>query len=1050
MVLAALGRPAQGQTTIVAGPTTTEIVASVGQQVTVPIAVDLTGAPGVKLGAYRLSFRWNPSLLSFVATAGGSFGAPVFNTDSAAQGVVKLAAAVPSGASGVVQLGGVTLEVRSIEAADTFDLAFQELVAAETFADLLPSLVVTGGLFCGGPVFGDVDNTGGIQARDAQIVLMYAVGLSLPHGTEIARGDVDANSKVDPRDALVILSKVVGLDVSQFRVGRFVVAACQGTSPAAVSILPRPVVLAQGDLFTLSAEVRDSRGKLMAGLNLGWSSSDTAKVKVTSSGLLRAVAQGSAVVTAAVAPGIRDTVTVTVGERHRWVVNPQLAQNQPSQVGSDLYPFSSIAQALARAQDGDTVFLASATYNEPISTTKQLVFLGDSTASILPTLSVPGGLAGVIVRPGLQIVRWIRVSNSAGGLWVSADRVEIGKARLNSLSGPALVVRGADTVRLSDVSVATAGGVGVMVDTAAVALFQRVRVAGVGGLPLPVLTGADYEVHAAGIVARADSVYLDSVAVEGVSPASLPDSQAVVGVLTVRSRVTSLRRVRISDIGWGERHDLLVLGIGADTVGTLVGDSLVVRRVGGSGIAIRGDTLAVRRARLEDVRGGVESEAQWVQIDSSAFSLQSRFDGCGIVLESSVAVALIRRVLIDQGAGGVCSSPVTGGEQVARVGNVEIRESVFRGSGVAIYLNPDSLTLESDTIVGAGWGVAVAGDSGSGSVRKLVARNLVVGPVPGAAFGAQHLQRVELVGLRTDSAGLGFDIPASVFVLDADTVLIQGSTIRNSQRNGFAALGSGRVVADSNEFVGSAGAGVVIAPLTRTGVDVWLSSNTIAQNDSFGVILPVLDALGSYDSIVVVKNTLRANRVGIGLDTVRAGTVSIDTNLVADNSQVGIALSRPAAGRLNSFFRNQEFGLAVFGGPGGADFGFSNFEGNAVAAYSAGPDSLYVRESWWGDVLGPRGCSTCDLSSSGDAILGSVAYLPFATDTVVGAPLGSLVFEASFTQGTSGVPNPITRLEARTPARDLSALRNWVGKKALYGSAALLPPRFFGVQGRVK
>jgi hypothetical protein len=974
LALSVVGRPAEGQIRVVAGPTTTEVVASVGQRVTLPVAVDMTGAGGTKLGAYRLSLRWDPELLRFSGAAGGAFGAPVFNTDSAAQGVVKFAAAVPGGADGIVNLGGVTLEVVSTRAADTFDLAFQELVAAETFANLLPHLVVTSAVFCGGPVFGDVDNNGAIQARDAQIVLMHAVGLALPAGSAISRGDVDADSKIDPRDALIILSRVVGLDVSQFRVGQFIVAPCRGTVPATLSIRPRPIVLAEGDLFAAAAEVRDSAGKLLAGLNLAWSSSDTSKVRVSGSGVMTAVALGSSVITAAVSPGVSDTVTVTVGERRRWVVNPLLAQHQASQIGSELYPFSSIGQALARARDGDTVFLASATYHEPISTTKQLVFLGDSVAGLPPTISVPGGAAGVITRRGQQIIRWIRVSNSGSGLWISADRVEIGNVRLEGVAGPALVVRGADTVRLKNVLVSTAGGVGVMVDTAAVAVFERVRVAGVGGLVLPVVTGADYRLHAAGIVARADSVYLDSVAVEGVTRASSPGSQGIVGVFALNSRVSALRRVRVADVAWDEHGEVLGLGIGADTVVKLVADSVLVRRVAGPGIGIRGDSLVVTRARLEAVRSGIDGGAR-------------------------------------------------------------------------------SVRLERSTIVGAGWGVRVFGDSTGGPVGELVVCNVVVGPLPGAAVAGFYLGRVELSGLETDTAAepvsASGSAPASVLLFDVDNILIQGSRIRNSRGSGLWAVNSGRVVADGNEFLRSAQAGVLVVPGAREGVDLRLSFNTVAEN-GLGVALPVFDSLGSYDSVVVVKNTLRGNWVGMGLDSVRAGTVVIDTNLAVDNVLAGVVLARPAVGRLNSFFRNQQAGLAVMGVPGGGDFGYSNFEGNGVGAYNAGADSLYVRQSWWGDSLGPRGCSTCNLASRGDSISGPVAYQPFATDTVAGAPLGAPLFGASLVQASTRVGVPPTQVNFEDLVGEFSGLGQRVSEGVRSALEALGVRLFFRTPGKLR
>ena len=206
-VLCALVRPVAAQT-IVAGPATTDLQGVAGDRLTMPIAVDLTGAPGIKLGSYRLSVRWKTAALKFIATGGAAFAAPVFNTDSAAQGVVKWAGANASGATGFFTLGSITFEVVSTGQADTLKLAFQEMTAAETFTNLLPQLTLTGTVFCGGPVWGDMNADGILQALDAQIVLMHAVGTAVADTT---RGDVDADTRVNPRDALIILSKVVGL-----------------------------------------------------------------------------------------------------------------------------------------------------------------------------------------------------------------------------------------------------------------------------------------------------------------------------------------------------------------------------------------------------------------------------------------------------------------------------------------------------------------------------------------------------------------------------------------------------------------------------------------------------------------------------------------------------------------------------------------------------------------------------------------------------------------------------------------------------------------------
>lgn len=957
-------RPAGGQITVVAGPATTEVTATPGSRITVPIAVDMSGAPGVKLGAYRLSFRWNPTLLGFVATAGGGFGSPVFNTDSVAQGTIKFSAAVATGASGIVNLGGVTLEVLSTAAADTFDLSFQELVAAETFSDLLPNLVVTKGLFCGGPLFGDLDGSGTIRALDAQLILMYAVGLPLPAGTEISRGDVDADSKVDPRDALVILSKVVGLDVSQFRVGRFVVGACQGSPPATISIKPRPLSLAQGDFFVASAEVRDSSGNLVTGVELQWSSNDTAIVKVAPSGGITALERGSAVVTAAVAPGISDTLTVTVAERHRWVVDPITAASQSSQIGSDLYPFSTIKQALARAVDGDTIALAVATYNEPISTTKQLVFLGDSGAAGVPTISVSNGIAGDISRPGKQIIRRLRVANSLSGLRIRADSVEITSVRLESIKGPALLVYGSRRSAFTNVSIAGTLGAGLWVDSTGGSLVtvQRSRVSGVEPAPVPLLVGAGYALHAAGIFARADSVVMDSVDVSALTGSEASDSALVLGIAVLNASHAVVNRARITDIGWGatgSHRATSGLAIAADTVGSLMVDSVILQRIGGSGVAIRGDSLRLSNALAEDIREAVADpgkgfqlvevqgvsglrvgrvvwgeaggearlrrlqikEVYWsgftlgaanVSLDSVAVQVvdQSGY-ACGLELDSTVILAQVNYARFHHpGLGiGVCSKdPVTTGDPAYhQTGFVVLRNSVIRGPFTAVHVHADSVLLENDSIQAMGWGIWQH-PGGSRQTRWLRVRDVRLHGGQFQGIYANSLLSLEIARVVLDSAqrsNPGSFATAAIEVYGTPSVRIDSSVVFGNHAGAVLVWDATRLSLYADTILGnyakeSASGGYS----SRGAVHLERIDSLVVRRNSFAdnrAAALRIQLGGAGDTVVVDSNTFRGTYQAIqafGADTL-SGRVEVRRNLFK-GSRFGTSTEQVGIGPVNT------------------------------------------------------------------------------------------------------------------------------------------------------
>ncbi len=809
-MLAAMGvaRPAAGQT-VVAGPTTTAINATPGERVTVPIGIDFTGAPGVNLGAYRLTLRWDPTLLGFAATGGSPFAAPVFNTDSTAQGVIKFAGANASGATGVFTLGSVSLDVVSTAKPDTLQLSFQELTAAGTFTNLLPVLTITSEIFCGGLIWGDLDADGVVKAVDAQIVLMHAVGL--PVSADTVRGDVDANSKVDPRDALVILSKVVGLNVSAFRVGQFLVPACVVRNVASVTILPgATLALAAGDLFTATAQVRDSSGNLASGLNLAWSSSDTTVAKVDASGKITALANGTATITAAVLPGVTGAATLTVGPRHRWVVNPLLAQGQPSEVGSDIYPFSTIAQAVSRAASGDTVEIAPATYTEPLSTTKQLVFLGDSTAAGMPVISRPDSVAGVLAASGKQVIRRLKVASSGVGLTIRADTVDLSSMTLGSTNGPALKILGSKRTTLRGVTVSTAGGAGIWVDSTGGGVITIVgaRVGGVGGLPAPFVSGAEYKVYAAGMLLRADSVSIDSSVVAGVmAPSNVSDTTAAfVGILTENTKRTLVRHSLVSDIAWGVNvgNGPSGLGIGADTTVTLeVRDSTTIQRVSGEGVAMRGDTIRVLATSISDAMGdaavsagdnfkaidvsdvvaqrirrgvrgkyglrasvrrsqflrsrgsGIVTGADTTAIDSVVVGvIDTTGYSCGVVVDSNAAVTTIDHSRIRHaGLGlGVCSrEPVTTGDYaIQSVGYVAISNSVIDGPYTAVHVHADSLLIQQDSLRAVGWGIY----QHSGAPRPtqwLRVRDVRIRGLLHQGIYAQGPTQLQVVGAYVDS-----------------------------------------------------------------------------------------------------------------------------------------------------------------------------------------------------------------------------------------------------------------------------------------------------------
>jgi len=84
------------------------VTAAVGGELTgqhlnsviVPIAVDMSGTGGAKLGSYTARLTWNPAALSFSGAQAGNFPLPQVNTDSIGYGVLKFTSISPAGTGG--------------------------------------------------------------------------------------------------------------------------------------------------------------------------------------------------------------------------------------------------------------------------------------------------------------------------------------------------------------------------------------------------------------------------------------------------------------------------------------------------------------------------------------------------------------------------------------------------------------------------------------------------------------------------------------------------------------------------------------------------------------------------------------------------------------------------------------------------------------------------------------------------------------------------------------------------------------------------------------
>lgn len=353
----------------------------VGQPFDIPIVVDMTGRPDL-LGAFALTLRWRPGVLQFQEGIGGTFGAVTANTDSAAQGVIRLTGANPAGVGGLVTLG-IGRFVPLTADTTTLALSFAQLYAAGTFADLRPSLTVTSGEYCAAVGrYGDINGDGVINSADALIALTNAVGL--PVGSyPIALGDVDSSGVTDTRDALIMLSDAVGIDVSAFpRVGRMLGGACATAIPVTIAIAPTAVTgVLVGQEVTFEARASGPTGALMTLPNAVFRSSDTTVLAFQGSPVVAVARAAGSVTVTAVRDG-KDSAqtTVTVVARRTTHYVDAKAASAPNQLGTQALPFATIGAALAVARGGDTVRPQPGRYGENLVVDSAIVLLGDTLA----------------------------------------------------------------------------------------------------------------------------------------------------------------------------------------------------------------------------------------------------------------------------------------------------------------------------------------------------------------------------------------------------------------------------------------------------------------------------------------------------------------------------------------------------------------------------------------------------------------------------------------------------------------------------------------------
>jgi len=843
---------------VVVGPLPSSLSAVPGASITVPVVADLTSSGGASLGSTALRLTWRAGTLSYVSTGTGALGAPTVNADSASAGILKVAVASPGGATGMAVLFNATFSVTGAPADTTIlGLTVGEITAAGTFADLKAITSATRASFCTSTgTWGDLNNDGSILANDAAAILLSAVGLSVPAGFSVANGDVDGSGTLDTRDALIVLSDAVGIPVTQFRVGRLNAGLCSLRSAASVQIQPRTATVAIGDSLPVTVVVKDSVGALVQGVGVVWQTKDSAIVRPGTAGSLVGVAPGSTYALVFAQPGVKDSVPVTVtSTRHVWYVNPVVAAaNLGVELGSQLYPFSSIDTALTRAAAGDTVRVGVADYG-PVRITKPLTVLGDSTAAGFPRLASTTAAPTlpalrVDTVPGLVTIRGLRLLNSQQGL--AANQVQtlvLGSISVEGARDVGLRVYGGDSVQLSHVSVVGAVGKGLELD-------------GVRVVALDHVTG--------------DAV--TSAASATVPPASLRVAQ-----------VTTLS------------GDSLSLGSAGAVVDS--GGAVTLHRIRVA--TSRGPALMVHATQVSVVAGDFSGAVAFgggtpTSYDSSSYTVAMRvtsgliqFDSTRVHNNRLFAVAFYGGSTVsmraDTVAGNYSGSTDDASSAIYDFGWLRLAQTAFVNNGPG-YADIEGLTTDSvtaDTTVFDGTDAHVydvaAFRMHGGAIRNASAPTLDVEHV-----GAVEIDSVQASGVDI----LAFGFYPAVYVYEADTVSVNGMNAHDNASgvlgvlNGSALRVTGGSMLNNSYGQYSQGArftvgaysvsdtrvyGLTLRDSTDVGIQIAPSGASRAVIDSSfleGSVTLVQESGASGDTLIVSRSSLTGfgGTSGTGVD----------------------------------------------------------------------------------------------------------------------------------------------------------------------------------------
>lgn len=858
MLALALAPRARAQT-IVVGPGESGLTALPGGFVTVPVVADLTASGGALLGTLVARLSWRPGVVRFVAAGIGTAGVPTLAADTAT-GQLRFAVANAAGLTGTPVLVNATFQALGAPGDTmTFGLAVDTARSAGTMADLLPITTTTTAGFCVSPGrYGDLNGNDSLTSFDALLIVSSAVGLSVEPFTTL-NGDVDGNGIVNTRDALIVLTATVGLPTAGFRVGQLNPGACTVRRAVSVGISPAGLSLAAGDQVPLAAVVRDSAGAVIGGQRVAWTARDTFVVRVDAVGTVTAIGLGTTRVIAVAAPGVLDSVTITVGGPRRvWYVNPALAAGNPVELGSSSLPFSRIQQAVDAAAQNDTVRIAAQAYGAGARITKPLVVIGDSTAFGFPRITEITGPAIVVDSIFLGAVRLsrLRLADAPGGLdarlvaTLDLDRIVVDSSRS---FGIWLHVAARST--LTDVAVNGASLVGVAADTVSYVGLSRVLVQGVSG-------PSGGPVFGLSVVVRGDTLLGDSVTIRG-------------GVVAALAGDIALRN---ADLGGTDGPILILAGVrsialdsvelsgGRDTGPTFIGDTTL------AAVTLRAPAVTLRDVAVSDIDGDALHVLDAVTASFRDVVVGARLDSVGRQPRATLFGAVLDVRVAQSAFSGGRVEVLTNGAQ-ARFDTTTFTNAPLRvDSAVFVSLRGTSLS-GGDTVL--------ARITNATKVSVATSR-IALSTGTGLLLAGSDSVRLDST-VVVDNVGSGVEVSGTAILVGRHNFL---------SRNGTGLSTSGTVTMDSSRIEGNA-VGVSRLAGTASLANNWWG-HTDGPSCSSGCAVVAGDSVVGVVTFVPFLTAAPATPVGAPpvLPLTAPGAVAAPVP-----SPRGVPVPRPAARR---------------------------------------------------------------------------------------------------------------------------------------------------------